>query len=80
MDNNMTTMAAEPAVAYPMISYKDVTRTYPLFPLKNEVRSNNMDFRYIIPLYTYSAWNGTVAIDEIATGLAELRKNGFMVR
>lgn len=27
MENNMTTMAAEPVLPYPMTSYKDVKRT-----------------------------------------------------
>ena len=27
MENDITTMAAEPVVAHPMTSYKDVTRT-----------------------------------------------------
>ena len=31
MENNMTTIA-EPVVAHPMISYKDVMRTCPLSP------------------------------------------------
>ena len=30
------------------------------------------------PEYVYRMWGGCVAIDEIATGLTELRKNGFM--
>ena len=37
-----------------------------------------MDFGCITPLYVYRAWGGTVAIEEIAAGLAEIRKNGFM--
>ena len=47
--------------------------------MENEARLGSMDFGCITPLYIYRAWGGTVAIDEIATGLTELRKNGFMV-
>ena len=47
--------------------------------METEARSGSMDFGCITPLYVYRAWGGTVAIDKIATGLAELRKNGFMV-
>ena len=47
--------------------------------IENEVRSCSMDFGCITPLYVYRSWGGAVAIDEIAAGLAELRKNGFMV-
>ena len=47
--------------------------------METEARSGSMDFGCITPIYVYRAWGGTVAIDEIATGLAELRKNGFMV-
>lgn len=47
--------------------------------IENEVRSGSMDFGCITPLYVYRSWGGTVAIDEIATGLKELRSNGFMV-
>ena len=32
MGNNMTTMAADPAVAHPMTSYEDVIRTCSLSP------------------------------------------------
>lgn len=28
--------------------------------------------------YVYRMWGGSVAIDEIVTGLTELRKQGFM--
>lgn len=46
--------------------------------METEARPGSMDFGCITPLYIYRAWGGTVAIDEIATGLAELRKDGFM--
>lgn len=38
-----------------------------------------MDFGCVTPLYVYRSWGGAVAIEEIATGLKELRKNGFMI-
>jgi hypothetical protein len=46
--------------------------------MENEARSVSMDFGCITPLYVYRAWGGTVAIEDIAAGLAEIRKNGFM--
>jgi len=46
--------------------------------MENEARSGTMDFGCITPLYVYRAWGGTVAIEDIAAGLAEIRKNGFM--
>mgnify|MGYP003404975505 CR=1 FL=1 len=46
--------------------------------VENEMRSCSMDIGGITPLYVYRMWGGSVAIDEIATGLTELRKNGFM--
>jgi hypothetical protein len=42
--------------------------------MENEARSGSMDFGCITPLYVYRMWGGSVAIDEIETGLAELRK------
>jgi hypothetical protein len=42
-----------------------------------EARSCSMDFGCITPEYVYRMWGGSVAIDEIATGLTELRKNGY---
>jgi hypothetical protein len=43
--------------------------------MEDEARSGSMDFGCITPLYVYRMWGGTVAIDEIAAGLTELRKN-----
>ena len=45
---------------------------------ESEMRSCSMDIGGITPLYVYRMWGGSVAIDEIATGLTELRKNGFL--
>ena len=47
--------------------------------METEARSGSMDFGCVTPLYVYRSWGGTVAIDEIAAGLKELRSNGFMV-
>ena len=46
--------------------------------MENEARSCSMDFGCITPLYVYRMWGGAVAIDDIATGLTELRSQGFM--
>ncbi len=46
--------------------------------MEYEARSGSMDFGCITPLYVYRSWGGAVAIDEIATGLTELRKQGFV--
>jgi hypothetical protein len=45
--------------------------------MDNEARSCSMDYGCITPLYVYWMWGGSVAIDEIATGLKEIRKQGF---
>ena len=42
-----------------------------------EGQSCSFDQGLITPEYVYRMWGGSVAIDEIATGLTELRKNGF---
>lgn len=46
--------------------------------LETEARSCSMDFGCITPQYVYRMWGGSVAIDEIATGLAKIREQGFM--
>ena len=46
--------------------------------VESEMRSCSMDIGGITPLYVYRMWGGSVAIDEIATGLTELRKIGCM--
>lgn len=45
--------------------------------LEDEARTCSMDFGCVTPEYVYRMWGGSVAIDEIATGLTELRKNGL---
>lgn len=46
--------------------------------MENEARSCSMDFGCVTPLYVYRMWGGSVAIDEIATGLKELRGQLFI--
>ena len=45
--------------------------------LENEARSCSMDFGCVTPEYIFRSWGGSVAIDEIAMGLTELRKQGI---
>ncbi len=47
--------------------------------LEIEARSGSMDFGCITPLYVYRMWGGAIPMEDIAAGLAELRKTGFMV-
>ena len=44
---------------------------------ENEARACSMDFGCVTPEYVFRSWGGSVAIDEIATGLKELRKQGI---
>ena len=46
--------------------------------LEDEARSCSMDYGCVTPLYVYRMWGGSVVIENIAAGLAELRKQGFM--
>ena len=45
--------------------------------LETEARSCSMDFGCVTPEYVFRSWGGSVAIDEIATGLTELRTKGI---
>ena len=45
--------------------------------LEQEARSCSIDFGCVTPEYVFRSWGGSVAIDEIATGLVELRKQGI---
>lgn len=45
--------------------------------VENEARSCSMDFGCVSPEYVFRSWGGSVAMDEIATGLTELRKQGI---
>ena len=42
--------------------------------MENEARSCSMDFGCITPEYVYRMWGGSVALEDIETGLKELRK------
>ena len=44
--------------------------------IENEGKSCSFDPELITPEYVYRMWGGSVAIDEIATGLTELRNKG----
>ena len=46
--------------------------------LECEGRSCSFDPSLVTPLYVYRMWGGSLAIEEIAAGLAELRKQGFL--
>ena len=46
--------------------------------IEYKARFGSMDFGCITPLYVYRSWGGAVAIDEIAAGLTELRKQEFV--
>ena len=45
--------------------------------IEDEARSCSMDVGCVTPEYVYRMWGGNVAIDKIAMGLAELRKQGY---
>ena len=45
--------------------------------LENEARSCSMDFGCVTPEYVFRSWGGQVPLEEIATGLKELRKQGI---
>ena len=42
--------------------------------MENEARSCSMDFECVTPEYVYRMWGGCVAIEEIANGMAEVRR------
>lgn len=44
--------------------------------IENEGRSCSMDLAGITPEYVYRMWGGTVALEEIAAGLEDIRNNG----
>ena len=44
--------------------------------MEQEARSCSMDFGCVTPEYVFRSWGGSIAMDEIATGLTELRKQG----
>ena len=46
--------------------------------IENEGKSCSFDPELITPLYVYRMWGGSVSIEEIETGLMELRKQGMI--
>lgn len=42
--------------------------------MENEARSCSMDFGCVTPIYVYRMWGGTVAIEDIATAMEEVRR------
>ncbi len=46
--------------------------------MENEARSGSMDFGCITPLYVYRCWGGQYSMEDIETGLTELRKQGLL--
>lgn len=46
--------------------------------MENEARSGSMDFGCITPLYVYRMFGGQYSMDDIESGLAELRKQCFL--
>ena len=42
--------------------------------MENEARSCSMDIGGITPLYVYRMWGGTVAIEDIATAMEDVRR------
>ena len=41
--------------------------------MENEARSCSMDFGCVTPEYVYRMWGGSVALEEIATAMEEVR-------
>ena len=64
------------------VDYMVMTDTTMIDRLKEfmecEGRSCSFDPELITPEYVYRMWGGAVAIEEIATGLKELRNQDFM--
>lgn len=46
--------------------------------MDNETRSGFMDFGCVTPLYVYRMFGGQYSIEDIESGLKELRKQGFL--
>ena len=42
--------------------------------MENEARSCSMDFGCVTPEYVYRMWGGSVAIEEIANAMEEVRR------
>ncbi len=46
--------------------------------MENEARSGSMDFGCVTPIYVYRMFGGQYSIEDIESGLTEIRKQGFM--
>ena len=46
--------------------------------MENEARSGSMDFGCITPLYVYRMFGGQYSMEDIESGLADLRKSRFL--
>lgn len=42
--------------------------------MENEARSCSMDFGCVMPEYVYKMWGGSVAIEDIASAISEVRR------
>ena len=42
--------------------------------IENEAKSCSMDFGCVTPVYVYRMWGGSVAIEEIANAMSEVRR------
>lgn len=42
--------------------------------IEDEARSCSMDFGCITPLYVFRMWGGAVAIEDVATAMAEVKR------
>lgn len=47
--------------------------------MENEARSCSMDFGCVTPEYVYRMWGGSVSLEEIEAGLAEIRKQSKLM-
>ena len=46
--------------------------------LEDEARSGSMDFGCVTPLYVYRMWGCTLPMEDIESGLMELKEQGFI--
>lgn len=48
--------------------------------MESEARSCSIDFGCVTPEYVYRMWGGQVPLNEIETGLREIRRQGTFFR
>ena len=48
--------------------------------MESEARSCSIDFGCVTPEYVYRMWGGQVPLNEIETGLREIRRQGSFFR